>query len=202
MQDIDSFNRLFDQVIADYHLRDHVDQEFVNPYKEEGIDSLLYHKCWIDTLQWHLEDIIRSPSIDPMEALAIKRRIDASNQERTDVVELIDDYFLNLFGTVTLQPDAKLNTESPAWAIDRLSILALKIFHMKEQLYRTDVDEDHLNAVKNKLDILLIQRKDLTQAIGQLLEDLRAGRKIMKVYRQMKMYNDPSLNPVLYGDVK
>src|SRR5690606_28843767 len=202
MQDIDSFNRLFDQVIAHYHLRDHVDQGFVNPYQEEGIDSLLYHKCWIATGQWHFEDIIRSPSIDPMEALAIKRRIDASNQERRDVVELIDDSFLNLFGTVTLQPDAKLNTECPAWAIDRLSILALKIFRMKEQLYRTDVDEDHLNAVKNKLDILLIQRKDLTQAIGQLLEDLRAGRRIMKVYRQMKMYNDPSLNPVLYGDVK
>src|SRR5690606_11192064 len=134
MQDIDSFNRLFDQVIADYHHRDHVDQEFVNPYKEEGIDSLLYHKCWIDTLQWHLEDIIRSPSIDPMHALALRSRIDASNQQRTDVVELIDDYLLNLLGTVTLHPDAKLNTESPAWAIDRLSILALKIFHMKEQL--------------------------------------------------------------------
>lgn len=202
MQDIGSFNRLFDQVIADYHLHDHVDQEFVNPIEQEGINNLLYHKCWIDTVQWHLEDIIRNPSIDPVEALSIKRRIDASNQERTDLVEKIDDFFLEKFSQVAYQKEAKINTESPAWAIDRLSILALKIYHMEEQLKRPDVEEGHLSTVKQKLDILLTQRKDLTQAITDLLDDLQAGRRIMKVYRQMKMYNDPSLNPVLYGEVK
>ena len=202
MQDIDSFNRLFDQVIADYHPNDHVDQEFVNPIEQGGIEYLLYHKCWIDTVQWHLEDIIRNPSIDPVEALTIKRRIDASNQERTDLVEQIDDFFLEKFRQAAHQQDAKINTESPAWAIDRLSILALKIYHMKEQVQRTDVEEDHLYAVRRKLEVLLTQRKDLTQAIADLLDDLKAGRRVMKVYRQMKMYNDPSLNPVLYGEVK
>lgn len=202
MQEIDSFNRLFDQVIADYHRNDHVDQEFVNPIELGGIEYLLYHKCWIDTVQWHLEDIIRNPSIDPVEALTIKRRIDASNQERTDLVEQIDDFFLEKFSQAAHQQDAKINTESPAWAIDRLSILALKIYHMKEQVQRTDVEEDHLYAVRRKLEVLMTQRKDLTQAIADLLDDLKAGRRVMKVYRQMKMYNDPSLNPVLYGEVK
>jgi len=202
MQDIDSFNRLFDQVIADYHRNDHIDQEFVNPIKPGGIDYLLYHKCWIDTVQWHLEDIIRNPSIDPVEGLAIKRRIDASNQERTDLVEQIDDFYLETFRQVVPQQDAKINTESPAWAIDRLSILALKIYHMKEQVQRTDVEEEHLQTVRRKLEVLLTQRADLSQAIADLLDDLKAGRRVMKVYRQMKMYNDPSLNPVLYGEVK
>lgn len=202
MQDIDSFNRLFDRVIADYHLHDHIDREFVNPIEQEGINHLLYHKCWIDTVQWHLEDIIRNPSIDPVEALSVKRRIDASNQERTDVVEKIDDFFLEKFSQVAFQKDAKINTESPAWAIDRLSILALKIFHMEEQAQRPNVEEDHRTTVRQKLDVLLTQRKDLTLAITDLLDDLEAGRRIMKVYRQMKMYNDPSLNPVLYGEVK
>jgi hypothetical protein len=202
MQDIDSFNRLFDQVIADYHRNDHVDQEFVNPIEQEGIDYLLYHKCWIDTVQWHLEDIIRNPSINPKEALSIKRRIDAFNQERTDLVEQIDDFFLEKFSQVSYQGNAKVNTESPAWAIDRLSILALKIYHMKEQVQRTDVEEGHFRSVERKLEVLLIQRQDLTQAISDLLDDIQAGRRIMKVYRQMKMYNDPSLNPVLYGEVK
>ncbi len=202
MQDIDSFNRLFDQVIADYHRNDHVDQKFVNPLEQGGIDHLLYHKCWIDTVQWHLEDIIRNPFIDPVEALSVKRRIDASNQERTDLVERIDDFFLETFRQVAYQKDAKINTESPAWAIDRLSILALKIYHMEEQARRTDVEEGHLHSVKRKLEVLLTQRKDLTRAVSDLLDDLQAGRRIMKVYRQMKMYNDPSLNPVLYGEVK
>lgn len=202
MQDIDSFNRLFDQVIADYHLGDHVDQEFVNPIEQGGVDHLLYHKCWIDTVQWHLEDIIRNPSIDPVEALSIKRRIDASNQERTDLVEKIDDFFLEKFSQVAYQPGAKINTESPAWAVDRLSILALKIYHMEEQVQRKDVEEGHLTTVQRKLDVLLTQRKDLTEAIFDLLDDIQAGRRIMKVYRQMKMYNDPSLNPVLYGEVR
>jgi hypothetical protein len=202
MQDIDSFNRLFDKVIADYHRHDHVDQEFVNPIQPGGIDHLLYHKCWIDTVQWHLEDIIRNPSIDPAEALSIKRRIDASNQERTDLVEQIDDFFVEYFREVTYQRDAKINTESPAWAIDRLSILGLKIYHMEEQVQRNDVAEDHFHSVEQKLQVLLTQRKDLTQAITDLLDDLQAGRRVMKVYRQMKMYNDPSLNPVLYGEKK
>ena len=202
MQDIDSFNRLFDQVIADYHRHDHVDQEFVNPIQPGGIDHLLYHKCWIDTVQWHLEDIIRNPSIDPAEALSIKRRIDASNQERTDLVEQIDDFFVEYFREVTYQLDAKINTESPAWAIDRLSILGLKIYHMEEQVQRNDVAEDHFHSVEQKLQVLLTQRKDLTQAITDLLDDLQAGRRVMKVYRQMKMYNDPELNPILSATKK
>src|SRR5690554_3237425 len=202
MQEVFSFNEIFDQVIVDYHLQDDVDQPCVNSMEPGTLDYLLYHKCWIDTVQWHLEDIIRNPSIDPVEALSIKRRIDTSNQERTDLVEQIDDFYLEQFNQVIYQKDAKINTESPAWAIDRLSILALKIYHMKEQVQRTDVEEDHLYSVKRKLEVLLNQRKDLTQAIGDLLDDLKAGRRVMKVYRQMKMYNDPSLNPVLYGEVK
>ena len=202
MQDIDSLNKLFHQAIADDHLYDNVDQQMINPLKSGGVDHLLYHKCWIDTVQWHLEDIIRDPSIDPAKALIIKRRIDASNQERTDIVEKIDDYFLEKFRDVNYQNGAKINTESPAWAIDRLSILALKIYHMEEQSKREDVVEGHLKIVQHKLEVLLTQRDDLTQAISELLDDIQAGRRIMKVYRQMKMYNDPSLNPVLYGEVK
>lgn len=202
MQDIDSLNKLFHQAIADYHLHDNVDQQMINPFKLGGVDHLLYQKCWIDTVQWHLEDVIRDPSIDPEKALIIKRRIDTSNQERTDVVEKIDDYFLEKFKGVNYQKGAKINTESPAWAIDRLSILALKIYHMEEQAKREDVVEGHLKIVQHKLEVLLTQRDDLTQAISELLDDIQAGKRIMKVYRQMKMYNDPSLNPVLYGEVK
>ena len=202
MQDIDSYNALFDQVIADYHLEDDVDRPCPNPHRSGDLMRLLYQKCWIDSVQWHLEDLIRDPRIDPYRALEIKRRIDASNQERTDLVERIDDFFLDQFKHLTYHKDAKNNTESPAWAIDRLSILALKIFHMKEQLARTEVDENHRGAVQQKLEVLLDQRKDLTLAISELISDILAGKRIMKVYRQMKMYNDPSLNPVLYGSVK
>lgn len=202
MQDIDSLNKVFDQVITDYHLDDHVDQASVNPHEPGTIDHLLYQKCWIDTVQWHLEDIIRDPAIDPAKALSIKRRIDVSNQERTDLVEKIDDFFLKHYYNISYDKDAKINTESPAWAIDRLSILALKIFHMREQMQREAVEENHINIVRQKLDVLLTQRMDLTQSISELLEDIQAGKRIMKVYRQMKMYNDPSLNPVLYREVK
>lgn len=202
MQDIDSFNTLFDRVVLDYHRLDEVDQEWFNPVETNTLDYLLYRKCWIDTVQWHLEDIIRDPSIEPVEALSLKRRIDAFNQERTDLVEKIDDFFLEEFSQVVYRKEAKLNTESPAWAIDRLSILALKIYHMQEQLQRIGVEESHLRLVQSKLDVLLLQRKDLTQAISELLQDIQEGKRIMKVYRQMKMYNDPSLNPVLYGKEK
>lgn len=202
MQDIASFNTLFDQVVNDYHLHDDVDQEWSNPFESNTLERLLYQKCWIDTVQWHLEDIIRNPSIDPVEALSIKRRIDASNQARTELVEKIDDFFLEKFSQVEYREEAKLNTESPAWAIDRLSILALKIYHMEEQLRRRGVEESHRRSVQPKLNVLLVQRKDLTQAISELLEDIKDGKRIMKVYRQMKMYNDPSLNPVLYGREK
>lgn len=202
MQDIDSYNVFFDQVIADYHLYDDVDHPGTNPHKPQDLFHLLYQKCWIDSVQWHLEDLIRDPRIDPYRALEIKRRIDASNQERTDLVERIDDFFLEQFRHLSYHKDAKNNTESPAWAIDRLSILALKIFHMKEQLARTEVDEDHRRGVQQKLEVLLEQRKDLTLAISELISDILAGKRIMKVYRQMKMYNDPSLNPVLYGGLK
>ena len=191
-------NEIFSQAIRDYHLKDHVDTPINNPYEQGSIENSLYLKCWIDTVQWHLEDIIRDPQIEPQEALAIKRRIDRSNQDRTDLVEEIDSYFRQLYSEVKVLPDARLNTESPAWAIDRLSILALKIWHMKEQTERTDADAEHIAKCKAKLDVLLEQQVDLSTAIDQLLEDIEAGRKYMKVYRQMKMYNDPATNPVLY----
>ena len=191
-------NKIFLQAIRDYHLKDHVDTEINNPYERNTIEHSLYLKCWIDTVQWHLEDIIRDPHIDPTEALGLKRRIDRSNQDRTDLVEEIDSYFRTTYSEVTPLPDARLNTESPAWAIDRLSILALKIWHMQEQTERKDVDAEHFARCQAKLNVLLEQQKDLSTAIDQLLEDIEAGRKYMKVYRQMKMYNDPSTNPILY----
>jgi hypothetical protein len=192
-------NEIFNKAIDDYHVTDHVDTPISNPYERESIENRLYLKCWIDTVQWHLEDIIRDPHIDPIEALNIKRRIDRSNQDRTDLVEQIDSYFRQKYSDVTPLPDARLNTESPAWAVDRLSILALKIYHMREQTERTDASEDHKERCRAKLNVLLEQQKDLSLAIDQLLEDIQEGRKYMKVYRQMKMYNDPSTNPVLYG---
>jgi hypothetical protein len=191
-------NQIFQQAIRDYHLKDHVDTPINNPYEQGSIERSLYLKCWIDTVQWHLEDIIRDPHIDPIEALALKRRIDRSNQDRTDLVEEIDSYFRQLYSGVKVQADARLNTESPAWAVDRLSILALKIWHRKEQTERTDADAGHIQKCQGKLDILLEQQVDLSTAIDQLLEDIEAGRKYMKVYRQMKMYNDPATNPILY----
>ena len=191
-------NQIFQQAIRDYHLTDNVDTPMRNPYERESIEYNLYLKCWIDTVQWHYEDIIRDPHINPTEALALKRRIDHSNQDRTDLVENIDSYFRHIYSDVKPLPDARLNTESPAWAVDRLSILALKIWHMQEQVEREDADEEHRNRCKAKLDVLLEQQEDLSTAIDQLLEDIEAGRKYMKVYRQMKMYNDPATNPILY----
>jgi hypothetical protein len=191
-------NNIFNQVIRDYHLKDHVDTPINNPYERGSIEFSLYLKCWIDTVQWHLEDIIRDPDIDPAEALGLKRRIDRSNQDRTDLVEDIDSYFRKEYSEVKPLPDARLNTESPAWAVDRLSILALKIWHMREQTERKDADAAHIKKCQAKLGVLLEQQADLSTAIDQLLEDIGAGRKYMKVYRQMKMYNDPATNPVLY----
>lgn len=190
---------VFERATHDYHKTDHVDAPIVNPYDPALIDYTLYAKNWIDAVQWHLEDIIRDPNIDPVEALAIKRRIDHSNQERTDMVEAIDTYFREQYAHVKPLPDAQINTESPAWAIDRLSILALKIYHMEVEVNRTDASREHIAKCQAKLDVLLEQRDDLIAAIDQLLADIAAGRKYMKVYRQMKMYNDPDTNPVLYG---
>lgn len=192
-------NHIFSQAIRDYHLTDDVDTPIRNPYDRDSIDYSLYMKCWIDTVQWHLEDIIRNPHIDPNDALSLKRRIDRSNQDRTNLVEQIDSYFRQQYGEVRPLPEARLNTESPAWAIDRLSILALKIYHMKEQAERTDASREHTAKCTAKLGVLMEQQADLSLAIDQLLDDIKAGRKYMKVYRQMKMYNDPSTNPVLYG---
>jgi hypothetical protein len=191
-------NKIFIQVIQDYHLTDNVDTPIRNPYDRDSIEFSLYLKCWIDTVQWHYEDIIRDPHIDPTEALALKRRIDRSNQERTDLVEEIDTYFRSYYSDVKPLPDARLNTESPAWAVDRLSILALKIYHMQEQANRTDASKEHRELCNMKLQVLLEQQIDLSTAIDQLLDDYAKGRKVMKVYRQMKMYNDPSTNPILY----
>ena len=194
--------KIFNQAIADYHITDNVDTPINNPYQRDEIENRLYLKCWIDTVQWHFEDIIRNPEIDPVEALTLKRRIDKSNQDRTDLVELIDSYFLDLYKEVTPAENATINTESPAWAVDRYSILSLKIYHMQEEVNRTDVSEEHKSKCQAKLDVLNEQYKDMTTSIGQLLDDIAAGRKYMKVYRQMKMYNDPALNPVLYGQKK
>lgn len=192
-------NKVFNQAIRDYHLTDNVDVQMNNPYERGTIDYSLYMKCWIDTVQWHFEDIIRDPHINAEDAVALKRRIDRSNQDRTDLVEEIDSYFRQQYSHVVTLPEARINTESPAWAVDRLSILALKIYHMKEQAERTDATEEHCQKCAAKLSVLLEQQLDLGTAIDQLLEDIEAGRKYMKVYRQMKMYNDPSTNPVLYG---
>ncbi|MGN0069759.1 MAG: DUF4254 domain-containing protein [Prevotella sp.] len=191
-------NQIFNQAIRDYHITDNIDTPISNPYERDDIENRLYLKCWIDTVQWHFEDIIRDPRIDPVEALSLKRRIDRSNQDRTDLVEQIDSYFRQLYSEVQPLPDARINTESPAWAIDRLSILALKIYHMREQVERGDATEEHRQKCQAKLDVLLEQQVDLSMAIDQLLDDIQAGRKYMKVYRQMKMYNDPATNPVLY----
>ena len=195
-------NKIFNRAIGDYHRWDDVDHPIENPYEPGSLEHLLYHKNWIDTVQWHLEDIIRDPQIDPVAALAIKRRIDKSNQDRTDMVEYIDSYLLDKYKDVEPRPDARLNTETPAWAIDRLSILALKIYHMACEAERTDVGDDHRAACRKKLDVLLAQQVDLSGAIEELIGDIEAGRKYMKTYKQMKMYNDPALNPVLYGQKK
>lgn len=197
-------NEVFQEAIEKYHVINTVGQKFQNPYneKEELLKHLLFRKCWIDTVQWHYEDIIRDPNIDPAAALKLKRQIDASNQDRTDMVEYIDSYFLEKYKEVQPKEDASINSESPAWAIDRLSILALKIYHMEEEANRADASPEHSQKCRAKLDVLLEQRKDLSTAIDQLLEDIEKGRKYMKVYKQMKMYNDDELNPVLRGTKK
>src|SRR5690554_6468241 len=197
----DKANKIFAEVINKYHVINTVDQPFSNPYDKNNdlIEHLLYRKCWMDTVQWHYEDIIRDPNIDPVGALRLKRQIDASNQDRTDMVEYIDSYFLEKFKDVKVNENATINTESPDWGIDRLSILALKVFHMNEEATRTDASQEHQMACQAKLDILLEQRVDLSTAINQLLDDIAHGRKYMKVYKQMKMYNDDELNPVLRG---
>ena len=200
MSFINLCNQIFDESVKDYHKTDDVDTAIINRYEFKTIEYYLYLKNWIDTVQWHLEDIIRNPQIDPVEALALKRRIDSSNQDRTDLVELIDSYFLDQNKEVEPKIDATINTESPAWAIDRLSILHLKIYHMQQEVDRKDSSADHMQQCKTKLNILLEQKVDLSTAIQQLIEDISTGNKKMKVYKQMKMYNDPALNPVLYGN--
>jgi len=195
-------NAIFNEATKSYHDTDHVDAPNPNPYKPNTIEYDLFLKNWIDAVQWHLEDIIRKPDIDPLEALALKRRIDKSNQDRTDLVERIDSYFWEKYKNVKALPDAVLNTESPAWAIDRLSILALKIWHMRSEVERNNATVEHKAQCQRKLEVLLEQCNDLSSAIDQLLEDIEKGRRYMKVYKQMKMYNDPSLNPALYEKIK
>lgn len=197
-----SANTIFQRAIDDYHVHDQIDQPIENPYDSNSLEHLLYLKCWIDTAQWHMEDVVRNPEIAPEEGLYWKRRIDKQNQVRTDTVEYIDSYYLQKFADVKANEGAKINSESPAWAIDRLSILALKIYHMEQETLRTDVDASHIASCQEKLNVLLEQRKDLSASIDELLEDIASGRKYMKVYKQMKMYNDPSLNPVLYSSQK
>ena len=190
--------KVFEKAVDDYHVHDDINRSATNPYDKKDFEHLLYEKNWIDTVQWHYEDIIRDPDIEPNEGMKLKRLIDSSNQNRTEMVEYIDSYFLNLYKQTTPKKDAKVNTESPAWALDRLSILILKIYHMREESLRTDVSDQHKDSCTEKLKILVEQRKDLSESIDQLLEDLSKGEKKMRVYRQMKMYNDVTLNPVLY----
>lgn len=187
---------LFERQVAEYHKTDSVDAELTNPFAEGTMEAVLWEKSWVDTVQWHLEDLVRPDDVDPVYALQLKRRIDRSNQHRTDLVERIDDYFMSQFASVQVQPDAPINTETPGWAVDRLSILALKIYHFAIEANRGD--EAHRQKCQAKLDTLLVQREDLTSAIDALLADLAVGRRRMRLYRQMKMYNDPSLNPMLY----
>ena len=191
--------KIFQKSINEYHIKDSVDQSFENRFsKDQVFESMMYKKAWIDTVQWHLEDIIRKPSIDPKEALVIKRRIDKSNQDRTDMVEEIDDYFFQKFKDITSRKDAILNTETPAWAIDRLSILELKIYHMKIESERDTADESHKLSCLEKLNVLLLQRENLSTAIDQLLTNISEGKVKAVTYKQMKMYNDKKLNPELY----
>jgi len=197
--DIKEIYALFERQVADYHVTDSVDAPTHNPYGEGSFEYVLWEKSFIDTVQWHLEDLVRPDDVDPVEALRLKRWIDRSNQRRTDMVERIDDHYMSLFAQVKPLPGATINTETPAWAIDRLSILALKIYHFTIEATRADSSEEHRAKCQTKLDTLLQQRADLIQAIADLLQELADGRKIMKLYRQMKMYNDPSLNPMLYG---
>lgn len=189
---------VFNRAVDDYHVQNHVAATLQNPYPSDTLEHLLYVKCWIDTVQWHLEDIIRDENIDPAEALKLKREIDASNQRRTDLVEYIDGWFLNKYSSVNINQNARMNTESPAWAVDRFSILALKVYHMKQEAQRETASAEHKAKCSDKLNVLLEQRSDLSQAIDQLLFDIEAGNVKMKVYKQMKMYNDESLNPILY----
>jgi|SRR5665213_1117382 len=195
-------SRVFEEVIDRYHQHNDIDHNPDNPYSAGSLEYLLYAKCWIDTAQWHMEDEIRNPYIEPPAALTWKRRIDRSNQDRTDIVEEIDNYFFEKYKGIAPAKSARINTESPAWAIDRLSILALKIYHMRGETARTDASETHLAQCAGKLAILEQQRGDLSLAIDELLEDIQKGERYMKVYRQMKMYNDPELNPVLYNSKK
>ena len=189
---------IFNLVIGDFHIKEHVDALTKNPYAESSIEYLMYNKCWIDTVQWHLEDIIRDPNINPIDEMSIKRRIDASNQERTDMVEKLDDYYISIFNSIKTGGGTEINTESPGWVVDRISILCLKIWHMKEQVERKNTSYKHKKTCENKLAILIEQKEDLINSFDLLLEDYKYGRKRIKVYRQMKMYNDQELNPVLY----
>ena len=188
---------IFNRAIDDYHTSDHIDAKIIIPFQQESFEAILYRKCWIDTVQWHMEDLIRNPNIDSDKGMNLKRRIDLSNQERTDTVENLDDYFYNEFKDKGHE-NSSWNTESPGWVLDKLSILCLKIFHMKEQTEREDVTKEHIEICHHKLNVLLQQQKDLSISYRELLEDYKSGKKVIKLYRQMKMYNDENLNPELY----
>lgn len=197
--DISRIYSIFNQAIMDYHVTDSIEQTFVAPIYIDPIDSLYYQKAWIDNVQWHCEDEVRNPTIDAEKVRYYKNKIDSLNQERTNLVEHIDDYILNIYKDIKPQTNARLNTESPAWAIDRLSILALKIYHMGIESNRTDLPEDKKKAYQTKYTLLQEQKNDLIQSIGELLSEINTGNTIFKVYRQVKMYNDNDLNPILRG---
>ncbi|PJZ69446.1 hypothetical protein CH373_15210 [Leptospira perolatii] len=186
---------VFQKSVQDWHRKEALSE---NPFSKSSLEGLFYQKNQIDTIQWHVEDEIRRPDLPDSELVKLKRKIDSLNQERTDLVEQIDDMISSKYKDVPKKNSARMNSETPAWLIDRMSILELKIYHMEEQTHRKDVSETHLKNCKAKLEILLEQRKDLSVCLDELLDDLSKGDKFYKVYRQMKMYNDKNLNPSLY----
>ena len=162
--------------------------------------SLVSKQHFFNFELWHQEDMARDSDAPDSKIAAVKRTIDVLNQQRNDLIEQIDQYLLNILQKKNVQyvKDADMNSETPGSIIDRLSINALKIYHMEEETQRTDVNNDHLKKCSVKVSVLYDQRNDLKKSLDKLLYDLSIGEKQLKVYKQMKMYNDENLNPVLY----
>jgi len=193
MIDVAEIVRLHRETVQRWHQRD-ID----NPY--EGFLALVCRQHEQNYRLWHEEDIARSPDVPDSRIAQVKRNIDRLNQQRNDLIERLDDHLIGQLAAAGIRPSpqAPLNTETPGSVIDRLSILALRIYHMEEQAQRRDAGAEHVEKARRKLAILHEQLRDLSTSLRQLLEDIFAGRKRLKVYRQFKMYNDPTLNPYLY----
>ena len=177
-------------------------EEISNPYT--GFLHAVCSQHTFNFLLWHEEDIARSKDVGDERIAAVKRAIDGYNQKRNDGIESLDAYLLRELERLQVTPQAvaRQNTETPGSAIDRLSILALRRYHMQEQADRTDAGDEHRAKARQKLEILAEQHHDLSTSLQELLDDIFAGRKRLKVYFQFKMYNDPALNPQLYQSAK